>query len=71
LVRFCVRLNGERRGWRCRGRTLGVGAIAGSQGRYQLAIPTDAALFRRALLAAAPDGRVETLERALATFPER
>jgi hypothetical protein len=48
-----------------------VGAIAGSQGRYQLAIPTDAALFRRALLAAAPDGRVETLERALATFPER
>lgn len=50
-------------------RTLGPDAIAGSQGRYRLAIPTDAARFSAALAAVDPrGGRIEALERALAIW---
>jgi hypothetical protein len=50
-------------------RTLGEGTIAGSQGRYRLAIPTDAALFTSTLAEVAlDDDRIGTLERALAMW---
>src|SRR5260370_1254321 len=50
-------------------RTVGDGAIAGSQGRYRLAFPVDAALFASALSqVSSRDNRTETLERALAMW---
>jgi len=50
-------------------RTVGDGMIAGSQGRYRLAVPVDAALFTSALSAiSSGDDRIEALERALAMW---
>jgi len=50
-------------------RAVGDGAIAGAQGRYQLAVPVDAALFTSALSeVSSRDDRTETLERALAMW---
>ena len=50
-------------------RAVGDGAIAGSQGRYWLAVPVDAALFTSALSqVGSRDDRIETLERALAMW---
>jgi DNA-binding SARP family transcriptional activator len=50
-------------------RTVGDGAIAGSHGRYRLAVPVDAALFASALSAVSSrDDRTEALERALAMW---
>ena len=50
-------------------RAVGDGAIAGSQGRYRLAVPVDAALFTSALSqVGSRDDRIETLERALAMW---
>jgi DNA-binding SARP family transcriptional activator len=50
-------------------RTVGDGAIAGSQGRYRLAVPVDAALFTSALAqVSSRDDRIEALERALAMW---
>ncbi len=47
-------------------KTVGDGMIAGSQGRYRLAVPVDAALFTSALSqVSSRDDRIETLERAL------
>ena len=47
-------------------RAVGDGAIAGSQGRYRLAVPVDAGLFTSALSeVGSGDDRIETLERAL------
>jgi len=46
-----------------------TGTIAGSQGRYRLAVPVDAALFTRALSAVSSgDDRIEALDRALAMW---
>jgi DNA-binding SARP family transcriptional activator len=51
------------------GRTVGDGAIAGSHGRYRLAVPVDAALFASAFSAVSSrDDRTEALERALAMW---
>ena len=50
-------------------RTVGDGAIAGSQGRYRLAVPVDAALFTSALSqVSSREDRTEALERALAMW---
>ena len=50
-------------------RTVGDGAIAGSQDRYQLAVPVDAALFTSALCqVSSRDDRTEALELALAMW---
>ena len=50
-------------------RAVGDGMIAGSQGRYRLAVPVDAALFTSALSAVSSrDDRTEMLERALAMW---
>ena len=51
-------------------RTVGDGMIAGSQGRYRLAVPVDAALFTTSALSqvSSRDDRIETLERALAIW---
>jgi len=50
-------------------RALGDGTIAGSQGRYRLAVVTDAALFTSAVSEAAfSDDHLEALERALAMW---
>jgi hypothetical protein len=53
-------------------RTVGDGAIAGSQGRYRLAVPVDAVLFTSALCqVSSRDDRIEALERALAMWTGR
>ena len=50
-------------------RAFGDGTIAGSQGRYRLAVPVDAALFTSALAqVSSHDDRTEALERALALW---
>ena len=50
-------------------RAVGDGAIAGSQGRYRLAVPVDAALFTSALSeVGSGDDRTKALERALAMW---
>ena len=50
-------------------RAVGDGTIAGSQGRYRLAVPVDAALFTSALSqVSSRDDRTEALERALAIW---
>ena len=50
-------------------RVAGDGTIAGSQGRYRLTVPVDAALFTSALSAVGSgDDRTEVLERALAMW---
>ena len=50
-------------------RAVGDGVIAGSQGRYRLAVPVDAALFTSALSAVSSgDDRIETLGRVLAMW---
>ena len=50
-------------------RTVGDGTIAGSQGRYRLAVPVDAALFTSALSqVGSRDDRIGALERALAMW---
>lgn len=50
-------------------RAAGDGTIAGSKGRYQLAVPVDAALFTSALSAVSSrDDRIEALEGTLAMW---
>ena len=50
-------------------RTVGDGAIAGSQGRYRLAVPVDAGLFTSELCqVSSRDDRTEALELALAMW---
>ena len=50
-------------------RAAGDRTIAGSKGRYQLAVPVDAALFTSALSAVSSrDDRIEALERTLAMW---